>query len=93
MVWANDGSCFFSPNKSNCTCHNNFVHIFLGLSYSLEKLSILETKFLAHYIFLNLENLSEDFHFKEIFSEGTSYKECVKLNPNPVLISFPAFLI
>lgn len=59
-VWGNDGSCFFSFNKSNCARHNNFVHILLGLLYSLEKLSTLETNFLAHNMFLNLKNLRED---------------------------------
>ena len=63
--WGNDGSCFFSSNKSNCACHSNFVHFLLGLLYSLEKLSTLGTNFLVHNMFLNLENLSEDYYFKE----------------------------
>ena len=93
VAWGDNGSCFFLSNKSNCVCHNNFVHILLGLMYSLEKLSTLGTNFLVHNMFLNLKNLSKDFHFKKIFSEDTSYKECVKLNLNPVLRSFFAFLI
>ena len=59
-VWGNDGCFSFSCNISNCACHNNFVDIFLGLLYCLEKLSILERNFLAHNMLLNLKNLSKD---------------------------------